>query len=136
MKLGCRSSALAVASLSALGLSRRKITHTSTSLWVMPVRSSAPIALRYSVSIRACAHTNPIRQTVLTVTWSEKDGAGVHTFAFLMRSKLWVGAEDAGRAVVNLSRFMGPNRPQAAMRRDSSLAISIGMVVIQFCPTH
>ena len=34
--------ALAAASLSALGLSRRKITHTSTSIWVMPVRSSAP----------------------------------------------------------------------------------------------
>jgi|ERR1700730_1029795 len=63
-------------------------------------RSSAPIALRYSVSIRACAHTNPSRQIVLTVTWSEKYGAalarfGVHSFAFLMRSKLRVGAEVA-----------------------------------------
>ena len=35
--------ALAAASLSALGLCRRKITRTSTSIWVMPVRSSAPI---------------------------------------------------------------------------------------------
>src|SRR5260370_31753410 len=33
----------------------------------MPVRSPAPIALRYSVSIRAWAHTKLIRQTVRTV---------------------------------------------------------------------
>src|SRR5213080_1344850 len=50
----------------------RKITHTSTSIWAMPVRSSAPIALRYSVSIR-WAHTKLIRQIVLSVTWTEKD---------------------------------------------------------------
>jgi hypothetical protein len=71
MKSGCRSCALAAASSSALGISRRKITHTSTSIWAMPVRSSAPIALRYSVSIRACAHAKPIRKVVLTVTWTE-----------------------------------------------------------------
>ena len=75
------------------GISHRKITVISTSIWAIPARSSAPIALRYSVSIRACAHANPIRRTVLTVTWSENDGAalarfGVHSFAFLMRSKL------------------------------------------------
>ena len=73
MKSGCRSCALAAASSSALGISRRKITHTSTSIWAMPVRSSAPIALRYSVSIRAWAHTKLIRQIVLSVTWTEKD---------------------------------------------------------------
>jgi len=39
----------------ALGIYRRKITHTSTSRWAMPVRSSTPIALRYSASIRAWA---------------------------------------------------------------------------------
>ena len=71
MKSGCRSCGLAAASSSALGISRRKITHTFTSIWAMPVRSSAPIALRYSVSIRAWAHTKPIRQIVLTVTWTE-----------------------------------------------------------------
>ena len=37
----------------------------------MRVRSSAPIALRYSVSIRDWAHTKPIRQIVLTMTWTE-----------------------------------------------------------------
>src|SRR5437763_88562 len=73
MKSGSRSCALAAASSSALGISRRKITHTSTSIWAMPVRSSAPIALRYSGSIRAWAHTKLIRQIVLSVTWTEKD---------------------------------------------------------------
>src|SRR5712672_194612 len=67
MKSGCRSCALAAASSSALGINHRKITHTSTSRWAMPVRSSAPIALRYSASIRAWAHTKLIRQIVLTV---------------------------------------------------------------------
>ena len=71
MKSGCRSCALAAASSSALGISRRKITHTYTSIWAMPVRSAAPIALRYSVSIRAWVHTKLIRQIVLTVTWTE-----------------------------------------------------------------
>jgi hypothetical protein len=71
MKSGCRSSALAAASLSALGLYRRKITHTSTSIWAMPVASSAPIARRYSISIRVWAHMKLIRQIVLTVTWTE-----------------------------------------------------------------
>src|SRR5208282_2587124 len=66
MKSGCRSCALAAASSSALGINRRKITHTSTSIWATPVRSSAPIALRYSISIRAWAHTKLIRQIVLT----------------------------------------------------------------------
>jgi uncharacterized Zn-finger protein len=36
--------------------------------WVTPVKSSAPIALRYSVSIRDWAHLKLIRQIVLTVT--------------------------------------------------------------------
>jgi hypothetical protein len=71
MKLECRSSALAAASSSALGLFRRKITHTSTSIWAMRVASSAPIAPRYSISIRVWAHMKLIRQIVLTVTWTE-----------------------------------------------------------------
>ena len=71
MKSGCRSCALAAASSSVLGLNRRKITHTSTSRWAMPVRSSAPIALRYSASIRAWPHTKLIRQIVLTVMRAE-----------------------------------------------------------------
>jgi hypothetical protein len=71
MKSGCRSCALGAASSSALGKSRPKITHTSTSIWAMPVRSSAHIALRYSVSVRAWVHTKLIRQIVLTVIWTE-----------------------------------------------------------------
>ena len=82
------------------GISHRKITVISTSIWAIPARSSAPIALRYSVSIRACAHANPIRRTVLTVTWSEKDGAalarfGVHSFT---------GAANSARSDVNKER--------------------------------
>ena len=65
-EVGSRSCASAAASSSASGPNRRKITHTSTSIWA-PVTSSAPIALRYSVSIRAWAHTKLIRQIVLTV---------------------------------------------------------------------
>jgi hypothetical protein len=71
MKSGCRSCALAAASSSALGINRRKITHTSISIWAMPVRSAAPIALRYSVLIRAWTHTKLIRQIALTVTWTD-----------------------------------------------------------------
>ena len=80
MKSECRSSALAAASLSALGLYRRKITHTSTSIWAMPVKSSAPIALRYSASIRAWAHTKLIRQIVLTVTGTELKSSNAASF--------------------------------------------------------
>src|ERR1700722_17766004 len=71
MKSGYRSCALAAASSSASGINHRKITHTSTSRSAMPVRSSVPIALRYSASIRAWAHTKLIRQIVLTVKWTE-----------------------------------------------------------------
>ena len=71
MKLACRSSALVAASLSASGPSRRKITRTSTSIWAIPARLSAPIAQRYSVSTRAWARMKLIRQIVLTVIWTE-----------------------------------------------------------------
>src|SRR6266566_2992499 len=80
MKSGCRSCALAVASSSALGINHRKITHTSTSRLAMPVRSSAPIALRYSASIRAWAHTKLIRQIVLTVTGTELKSSNAASF--------------------------------------------------------
>jgi len=80
MKSGCRSCALAAASSSALGINHRKITHTSTSRWAMPVRSSAPIALRYSASIRAWAHTKLIRQIVLTVTGTELKSSNAASF--------------------------------------------------------
>ena len=83
MKLACRSFALAAASLSALGLSRRKITHTSTSIWAKPVRSSAPIALRYSGSIRAWAHMKLIRQIALTVTWTELKSSNAASLVML-----------------------------------------------------
>ena len=84
MKLGCPSSALAAASLSALGLSRRKITPTSTSIWAMPVKSSARIALRYSNSIRAWAHMKLIRLIVLTVTWTELKGSNAASLVMLL----------------------------------------------------
>jgi hypothetical protein len=71
MKLGCRSCALAAESSSVLAKDRRKITHTSTSIWALPVRSSAPIVLRYFVSIRTWVHAKLIRQIVLTVSWAE-----------------------------------------------------------------
>ena len=80
MTLGCRSCALAAASSSALGITRRKITHTSTSRSALPVRSSAPIALRYSASIRAWAHTKLIRQIVLTVTGTELKSSNAASF--------------------------------------------------------
>jgi len=74
MKLACRSCALAAASLNALGKSRRKITLISTSLWAIPARSSAPIARRCSVTIRAWANTKLIQQIVLTATWTDACG--------------------------------------------------------------
>jgi hypothetical protein len=46
----------------------------------MPVRSSARIALRYSASIRAWAHTKLIRQIVLTVTGIELKGSNAACF--------------------------------------------------------
>src|ERR1700682_4714289 len=80
MKSGCRSCALAAASSSALEINHRKITHTSTSRSAMPVRSSAPIALRYSASIRAWAHANLIRRIVLTVTGTELKSSNAASF--------------------------------------------------------
>jgi hypothetical protein len=49
----------------------------------MPVRSSAPIALRYSVSIRAWVHTKLIRQTVLTVRWTELKSSNAASLVML-----------------------------------------------------
>src|SRR5260370_5149165 len=46
----------------------------------MQVRSSAPIALRYSASIRAWAHTKLIRQIVLTVTGTELKSSNAASF--------------------------------------------------------
>ena len=62
------------------GINRRKITHTSTSRWAMPVKSSAPIALHYSASIRAWAHTKLIRKIVLTVTGTELKSSNAASF--------------------------------------------------------
>ena len=73
MKSGFRSCASAAASSSASGISRHKITHTFTSIWAMPMKSSAPIVLRYSLSIQAWAQTKPTRQIVLTKRQTEKD---------------------------------------------------------------
>src|SRR5882672_4432481 len=46
----------------------------------MPVRSSAPIALHYSASIRAWAHTKLIRQIVLTVIGTELKSSNAASF--------------------------------------------------------
>jgi hypothetical protein len=75
MNSAFRSCALAAASSSALGISRRKITLISTSIRAIPARSSAPTALRCSVSIRAWAHTKLIRQIVRTLTQTELKSA-------------------------------------------------------------
>ena len=47
------------------------------------MRSSAPIALRYSASIRAWAHTKLIRQIVLTVTGTELKSSNAASFVML-----------------------------------------------------
>ena len=88
MKSGCRSCALAAAILSVLGLSRRKITHTSTLIWAMPVRSSAPIALHYSVSIRAWAYAKPIRQIALTPIWAKLKSSNAAFLVMLAAANL------------------------------------------------
>ena len=45
--------------------------HIYLNMGEMRVASSAPIAPRYSISIRVWAHMKLIRQIVLTVTWTE-----------------------------------------------------------------
>jgi hypothetical protein len=110
MKSGCRSCALAAASSSALGINRRKITHTSTSRWVMPVRSSAPIALRYSASIRAWAHTNLIRQIVLTVTGTELNCSSAASFVMPAAAN----QRRRHRSVVSGRFTMATNDPNSA----------------------
>ena len=84
VRVGCRE-------FECIGLCRRKITHISTSIWAMPVTSSAPIALRYSVSIRAWAQMKLIRQIVLTVTWTELKSSNS---AFLAASTDTAHAQD------------------------------------------
>ena len=65
------------------GYAADKITHTSTSIWAMPVRSSAPIVLRYSVSLRGWAHAKLIRQIALTVTWTERKSSNAASLAVM-----------------------------------------------------
>ena len=49
VRIGCRE-------FKCMGISRRKIIRTSTSIWVRLARSFARIARRYSVSIRVGPH--------------------------------------------------------------------------------
>ena len=49
----------------------------------MPVTSSAPIALRYSVSIRPSAHAKLIQQNVLTVTSTESKSSNTASLVVL-----------------------------------------------------
>ena len=74
----CRLCALAPASSSALAINRRKII-----FFFFFLRSAAPIALRYSVSIRAWAHTKLFRQIVLTVTWTELKSSNAASIVML-----------------------------------------------------
>ena len=118
MKSGCRSCALAAASSSALGINRRKITHTSTSIWAMPVRSSAPNALRYSISIRAWAHRKRIRQIVPTVTWTELKSSNAASLVMLPAanqcqapSSRSLGTVHDGHERSEFGRMQAPRRP-------------------------
>src|SRR5882672_7608612 len=117
MKSGCRSCALAAASSSALGINRRKITHTSTSIWAMPVTSSAPIALRYSTSIRAWAHAKLIRQIVLTVTWTELKSSNAASLVMLPadNQRQAPSSRSLGRFTIGRERFEF-GRMQASQR--------------------
>jgi hypothetical protein len=49
----------------------------------MPVTSSAPIALRYSVSIRPWAHAKLIQQNVLRVTSTESKSSNTASLVVL-----------------------------------------------------
>jgi uncharacterized Zn-finger protein len=49
----------------------------------MLVRSAAPIALRYSVSIRAWGHTKLIRQIVRTVSWTKLKSSNAASLVML-----------------------------------------------------
>ena len=82
-KSGCQWSALVATSSSASGISRRKITHTSTSIWATPARLSAPIAPRYSVSIRPSVRAKLIRQIVLTSARTELKSSNAASFVML-----------------------------------------------------
>jgi hypothetical protein len=73
MKSGFRSCTSAAASSSVSAINRHKITHTFTSTWAMPMKLSALIVLRYSVSIRAWVQMKPIHQIVPTKRRTEKD---------------------------------------------------------------
>ena len=64
VRIGCRE-------FECIGAMPPQITHSFTSIWAMPVTSSAPIALRCSISIAVWAPMKLIRQIVLTVTWTE-----------------------------------------------------------------
>src|SRR5712671_3079904 len=80
----------------------------------MPVRSSAPIALRYSASIRAYAHTKLIRQIVLTVTGTELKSRNAASFV------MPAAASPAPGAIVPQSRG-GSRWPRTIrIREDAS----------------
>jgi hypothetical protein len=82
-KSGCQWSALVATSSSASGIGRRKITHTSTSISAKPAKLSAPIALRYSVSIRPWVHAKLIRWIVLTLARTELKSSNAASFVML-----------------------------------------------------
>ena len=66
-RLERQSCALAAVSSSALAPNRRKIIRTSILTWVMPMRSFALIARRYSASILFWAHTKQSQLAAVTM---------------------------------------------------------------------
>jgi hypothetical protein len=87
------------------------------------VRSSAPIALRYSASIRAWAHTKLIRQIVLTVTGTELKSSNAASFVMPAAanqrqapSSRSLGAVHDGHEIIRMyPKGTGPNRTYDAL---------------------
>jgi hypothetical protein len=88
----------------------------------MPVRSAAPIALRYSVSIRAWAHTKLIRQIVLTVTWTKLKSSNAASLVMLPAGAFEPEIIPPMDEV--LRRYRRPlteHRPEHKLNRDSAV---------------
>jgi uncharacterized Zn-finger protein len=79
---------------------------------------AAPIALRYSVSIRAWVHTKLIRQFVLTVTWTELKSSNAASLVMLPAanqrqapSSRSLGAVHDGHERSEFGRMQASRRP-------------------------
>ena len=108
VRIGCRE-------CKCIGDSRRKITHTSTSIWAMPARSFARIARRYSVSIRAWANMMLIRQIVLTLTWTELFATGDSNSVRIQASGRQAGCSNRCRLTPPLRGFGNSSKRRRAV---------------------